>query len=57
LKVGVFFLYSLTYKTLNNTDLAMACWSVVGWPWLDARCPQKQLYHSTSSMEQGRENI
>jgi len=30
---------------------------VVGLPWLDARCPPKALYHSSSSTGQGRVNI
>jgi len=28
----------------------------VGWPWLDARCPPKLIYHSPPSAAQGREN-
>jgi len=31
--------------------------NVEGWPWLDARCPPKLLYHSPSSAGQGRETM
>ena len=37
---------------------AYSCYkAVVGWPWLDTRCPPKPLYHSPFSAGQRRENM
>jgi len=39
-----------------NIQIHANCHGVVGWPWLDARCPPKLLCCSPSSAGQGREN-
>ena len=49
--------FSRQASEVDWAGILCAVWTylcVVGWPWLDARCPPKPLYHSPSSAGQGR---
>jgi len=40
---------SLEVKVKQTVESFSGFSAVVGWPWLDARCPPMPLYHSPSS--------
>ena len=45
-------LVNMQYCQAGRTCLQI----VVGWPWLDARCPPKPLYHSPPQLDRGRKH-
>jgi len=45
--------FLITHEKKSYWQVNEVCANVVGWPWLDTRCPSQPLYHSPPQVDRG----